>query len=261
MCFLRFFLLGGLAGAMLCCTAGAGTENGSQLPADHADMVWIEQDGGGFWMDETEVTTADFRSFVEATGYRTEADSFGWSGVFDTEQQAWVPITGANWEYPEGPSAAPASPAQPVTQVSFKDATAYARWAGKRLPNREEWMQAATQSGRYRDFPWGEEMLPDGEYRGNWWQGPFPVADEVRDGFAGIAEVRQFPAAENGLYDIAGNVWEWTSTERPATGEKIIKGGSFLCSTSYCTGFNLQQEQYTPADSGLNHLGFRCVAK
>ena len=211
-------------------------------------------------MDATEVTTAEFAAFVDAMGYVTEADSFGWSGVFSTEEQAWLPVTGANWRYPRGPDAAAAQPDEPVTQVSLRDARAYARWSGKRLPTEEEWMQAATQGGQYANFPWGEEMLPGGAYRGNWWQGPFPYADEVRDGFPGVASVKQFEPAANGLYDIAGNVWEWTATERPTTGENVIKGGSFLCSTSYCTGFNLQQKQYTAKDSGLNHLGFRCVA-
>ena len=103
-------------------------------------------------------------------------------------------------------------------------------------------------------------MVPDPDnYPGNWWQGPFPYEDGILDGFPGIAPVKSFPPAANGLYDISGNVWEWTSSQKPASGEYVIKGGSFLCSTSYCTGFNFQQRQYTPADSGLNHLGFRCV--
>ncbi len=246
--------LGALAGA----TLGCGAPESAPAPGG---MVWIpETTGGGFWMDATEVTTAEFSAFIDATGYTTEADSFGWSGVFSTVEQAWLPVTGANWRYPQGPAGAAAAPDQPVTQVSLRDAQAYARWAGKRLPTEAEWMQAATQSGRYQNYPWGEDMLPDGTYRGNWWQGPFPYTDEVRDGFPGVAAVKQFPPADNGLYDMAGNVWEWTATERAATGENVIKGGSFLCSTSYCTGFNLQQKQYTAKDSGLNHLGFRCIA-
>lgn len=260
MSIIRLFILGGVAGVVLCCGGAAISGAHPSASEAHADMVWIEQPGGGFWMDRTEVTTAQFREFVEASGYRTEADSFGWSGVFDKAQQSWTPVDGANWEYPLGPSGAAATPDQPVTQVSYRDALAYADWAGKRLPTEAEWMWAATQGGKYRDFPWGEQMLPEGQYRGNWWQGPFPVADEVRDGYPGIAAVAQFPAADNGLYDMAGNVWEWTATDRPATGESVIKGGSFLCSTSYCTGFNLQQRQYTAKDSGLNHLGFRCIA-
>ena len=263
--YLRFVLFCAVAGGMLCCGGGvkpaAGDSFGNETVADTSGMVWIGQaDGGGFYMDITEVTTGEFAEFIEATGYVTEADSFGWSGVFSKASQTWEPVTGANWAYPLGPDKPAAAPDEPVTQVSFKDARAYARWAGKRLPTEEEWMYAATQRGQYSNFPWGEEMLPDGAYRGNWWQGPFPYADEVLDGFPGVAAVAQFPAAANGLYDMAGNVWEWTASERPQTGEAVIKGGSFLCSTSYCTGFNLQQRQFTAKDSGLNHLGFRCVA-
>jgi sulfatase modifying factor 1 len=224
-------------------------------------MVWIEAAGEGFWMDETEVTTAEFAAFVEETGYVTEAEEFGWSGVFDRGELAWIPVTGADFRHPRGPEEPAARPDHPVTQVSLRDARAYAEWAGKELPSEEQWMTAATQTHDYLSFPWGEEMLPGGKYLGNWWQGPFPYRDEVADGYAGIAPVGQFPPAENGLFDISGNVWEWTSTTKSATGESVIKGGSFLCSTSYCTGFDLQQRQFTPSDSGLNHLGFRCIAR
>ena len=238
-------------------TAQPGTLPRSSAP--DSSMVWIPEGEGGFWMDATEVTTQDFRRFVEATDYRTEADSFGWSGVFNLEEQAWMPVTGANWEFPRGPQHAPAQPDEPVTQVSYRDARSYADWAGKRLPTEAEWTLAATQSGRTRDYPWGEDMLPEGKCLGNWWQGPFPYQNLGVDGYPGIAPVKSFPAASNGLFDISGNVWEWTATQRTATGEYVIKGGSFLCATNYCTGFNLQQKQYTAADSGLNHLGFRCV--
>lgn len=239
-----------------------GGESAQEQPGDPpgAGMVWVGSDQEGLWVDVTEVTTAEFRAFVTETGYRTEADSFGWSGVFNLDTLAWLPVEGANWEYPQGPGAAPAADAEPVTQVSLRDARAYARWAGKRLPTEEEWMRVATQLGRLQDYPWGEEMIPSGEYLANWWQGPFPYRNEVRDGFSGVAAVKSFPPSSTGLYDISGNVWEWTETTRPGTGEYVIKGGSFLCATNYCTGFNLQQRQFTAADSGLNHLGFRCVA-
>ena len=242
------------------CEVEHTVEEPSATAAPDSSMVWIPGEVGGFWIDATEVTTADFRRFVEATDYQTEADSFGWSGVFNLEEQTWVPVNGANWEYPQGPDQPAARPDDPVTQVSLRDARTFAAWAGKRLPTAAEWTRAATQNGRNREFPWGEEMLPDGEYLGNWWQGPFPYENLGADGYPGIAPVKSFPPAENGLYDISGNVWEWTVSQRPATGEFVIKGGSFLCATNYCTGFNLQQQQFTAADSGLNHLGFRCVA-
>ena len=217
----------------------------------------------GFYLDEREVTVADFRTFVTETGYVTEAEQFGWSGVFSTDSLAWLPVDSANWRYPLGPAAPPAAPQEPVVQVSFRDATAYAEWAGKRLPTAAEWTYAASQGGEHVRYPWGEEMVPDGEYLGNWWQGPFPFRDEVLDEYPGIAPVKQFPPTANGLYDIAGNVWEWTTTEKPGSAaqnpEMVIKGGSFLCSASYCVGFDLQAQQFTPQDSGLNHLGFRCA--
>lgn len=228
-----------------------------------AGMVFIAGNGKDvvpFFMDATEVTTAAFSKFVEATQYKTEAEDFGWSGVFSKDSLRWLPVDGATWRFPLGPDSAAAQPLQPVTQLSMRDVLAYAEWAGKRLPTETEWIWAASQAGKFAEFSWGKEMVPDPEnYPGNWWQGPFPYNDAVLDGFPGIAPVKSFPPAANGLFDMSGNVWEWTSSTKPATQEYVIKGGSFLCSTSYCTGFNLQQKQYTPADSGLNHLGFRCV--
>ncbi len=256
----KLLFLCALAGVLFFCTDPAPAPVPPATVAPRADMVWIEHPAGGYWMDQTEVTTEAFSRFIAATHYRTEADSFGWSGVFSKEQQAWLPVEGANWKHPLGPHAPPALPQDPVTQVSLRDAQTYAHWVKKRLPTEEEWMWAATQGGQFRQFPWGEEMLPGGEYLGNWWQGPFPYADEVRDGYPGIATVKQFAPSRNGLYDLSGNVWEWTATHRAGTQESIIKGGSFLCSTSYCTGFDLQQKQFTAKDSGLNHLGFRCIA-
>ncbi len=250
---------GAVAGAVFSCETGPSAPPGP--PPD--GMVWIAGEAGqpGFYLEETEVTVADFGSFVRATNYVTEAEDFGWSGVFNKDSLAWLPVEGATWKFPLGPDSLPAAADQPVVQLSMRDVTAYAEWRGREIPTAEEWQFAATQSDRYRNFPWGEEMLPGGVYRGNWWQGYFPYEDLVEDGFPGIAAVKQFPPAENGLYDIAGNVWEWTATKDAASGQYIIKGGSFLCSTSYCTGFNLQQQQLTPSDSGLNHLGFRCILR
>ncbi len=263
--FLRRFLvhlllLGAAAGAINACKKADDVALPTEVPPG---MVLIPGEKGAqpsFFMDATEVTTADFASFVEATNYQTEAEDFGWSGVFSKDSLGWLPVDGATWRYPLGPDAAAAQPDHPVTQLSLRDVKAYAAWAGKRLPTEEEWMWAASQSGQFTEFPWGKEMVPDPKkYPGNWWQGPFPYEDGVLDGFPGIAPVKSYPPAANGLYDISGNVWEWTDSKKPASGEYVIKGGSFLCSTSYCTGFNLRQRQFTPADSGLNHLGFRCV--
>jgi len=253
-----WLVLGAAAGAMVACEGAVNDLPPPELPPG---MVWIFGNGKaqkGFLMDATEVTTGAFSRFIEATGYTTEAEDFGWSGVFNRDSLAWLPVTDATWRFPLGPDSAAALPVHPVTQLSLRDVRAYADWAGKRLPTEAEWVWAASQGGQNARYPWGKEMVPAGKFPGNWWQGPFPYEDNVLDGYPGIAPVRSFPAAANGLYDISGNVWEWTATKQP-DGQSVIKGGSFLCSTSYCTGFDFQQRQLTPADSGLNHLGFRLV--
>lgn len=250
--------LGAVAGAITACEGAVAELPPQDIPAG---MVWIAGDGdqqAGFLMDANEVTTADFAKFVEATEYVTEAEDFGWSGVFNKDSLGWMPVTDATWRFPLGPDSAAAIPNHPVTQLSLRDVNAYAEWAEKRLPTEAEWVWAASQSGQNPNFPWGREMVPDGKFLGNWWQGPFPYEDSVLDGFPGIAPVKSFPPAANGLYDVSGNVWEWTATKQ-ADGQSVIKGGSFLCSTSYCTGFDFKQRQLTPADSGLNHLGFRLL--
>ena len=256
---LRWLILGVAAGALLGCTPGA--DYGPPHPAPEG-TVWIagSPEQAGFFMDATEVTVGQFRAFVDATDYVTEAEDFGWSGVFNQDSLGWLPVDSATWLYPTGPAPAASPDNFPATQVSLRDVRAYLNWTGKELPTEAEWVYAASQSGRYQNYPWGEEMTPGGEYHGNWWQGPFPYQDQVLDDFPGVAPVKSFPPAENGLYDISGNVWEWTaSTDQ--SGQQVIKGGSFLCSTSYCTGFNLRQRQLTPPDSGLNHLGFRGIIR
>lgn len=237
--------------------AGCRSE-AAPIPPD--GMVLLPANGKNnpaLFVDETEVSYAQFAAFVDATGYVTEAEEYGWSGVFALDSLAWLPIDSASWKYPEGPAQAAAGPNEPVVHISFKDATAYAKWSGKRLPTEEEWIRAASNNGKYLLFPWGETETPNGEYLGNWWQGPFPQHDEVLDGFNGRANIKSFPPTELGIYEIGGNVWEWTTTL--SNGQYVIRGGSFLCSNSYCSGFKLNQKQYTPEDSGLNHLGFRCV--
>ncbi|MDX1406978.1 MAG: SUMF1/EgtB/PvdO family nonheme iron enzyme, partial [Saprospiraceae bacterium] len=191
--------------------------------------------------DPFEVTIDSFRHFVESTGYATTADSLEWSGVFDTTQQRWIVQPGANWERPLGHKIADG--AFPVTQVSYYDACAYCAWKGGRLPTAAEW-----------DLLAGDLVLP-----GNVWEGPFPMIDLGKDGFAKrIAPVGRFAPNAYGLHDMFGNVWEWTSTMKDDS-VMIIKGGSFLCDETYCSGYYPSRYQTTPKDSGLNHLGFRCV--
>ena len=240
---------------------GQACQSSTSSPTSPAGMVLLpadeENDAPPLYVDVKEVTVADFRTFIEATDYITEAEDYGWSGVFSYDSLNWLPVDGAIWHHPMGLDTTAAAEDEPVTQVSLRDALAYAEWAGKRLPTEAEWLRAASYNGRYQEYPWGEEELPGGKYLGNWWQGYFPFDNQNLDGFPGIAPIGSYPPTELGLYDISGNVWEWTTTE--ANGQYVIRGGSFLCSNSYCSGFNLQQRQYTPADSGLNHMGFRCV--
>ncbi len=215
---------------------------------------------GGFRIDVTEVTTGAFGEFVRATGYITTADSLGWSGYFDTALPGWTVVEGANWALPDGRRKAAAD--EPVTQVSYYDACAYCRWKGGTLPTAAQWDAAV-----------GAEVLP-----GNIWQGPFPHHDEGKDGFtARVAPVGRFAPNGFGLHDMFGNVWEWTS-EMPEEAQRsgtafiagldtgltihkgrIIKGGSFLCDLELCSGFIPSRFQVAEEDSGLNHLGFRCV--
>ena len=227
-----------------------------------------------FWIDRREVTVAEFAAFVEATGYRTEAEQFGWAGVFDPRAGEWQKSDGADWRRPDGPGSA-AKPQEPVTQVSWADAVAYARWAKKRLPTEAEWEYAARGGLAAKKYAWGDELKPGGKDAGNWWQGHFPTRNTGEDGFPGRAPVGSFAPNGYGLYDMSGNVWEWVADwfgERyyeasprqdpagPAGGaERVIRGGSWMCSLNYCQGFRVAARSHSAPDSGLNNLGFRCV--
>lgn len=227
-----------------------------------------------FLMDETEVTVAEFARFVEETNYQTEAERFGWSGVFDFKTGEWQKVDGANWRHPEGKGST-ANPNEPVCQVSWNDAVEYAKWANKRLPTEAEFEFAARGGLIGKKYAWGNDLRPNGKPVANWWQGRFPDKNTVEDGFLSRAPVKSFAPNGYGLYDITGNVWEWTADwfdesyykkspknnpKGPDLGiEKSIRGGSFLCAENHCSNYRVAGRSHAAPDSGLNNLGFRCV--
>lgn len=273
----------------------------------------------GFWIDACAVTNADFAVFVEATGYQTIAERpldpaayFGadpaslvpGSAVFFTPTgrvdmrdvgSRWAYVPGANWRHPEGPESAVAGREDhPVVHVAFEDAEAYAAWVGKALPTEAEWEFAARGGLDGAPFCWGDEFTPDDRYMANTWQGIFPFIDQGLDGFVGRAPVGSFPPNGYGLYDMAGNVWEWTgdwySDRHPAAARsacciprdprgasqehsyapfgpdlhiprKVIKGGSYLCAPNYCQRYRPAARLPQAIDTGTCHIGFRCVVR
>lgn len=231
----------------------------------------------GFDIDATEVTNAQFSEFINATGYITDAqkpqEGFDVPGgaVFrlptPTNPSWWHFVEGANWQYPEGPDSPILGRSikgrehEPVVQVSIRDARAYAKWAGRRLPTEVEWEYAA-QAGADTLYVWGEERTPHGKEQANTWQGPFPVQNSNADGFERRAPVGCFKPNAFGLYDMIGNVWEWTDTAYEtgtAIPQQVIKGGSFLCSENYCRRYRASARQPHEADFTTNHIGFRTV--
>lgn len=241
-----------------------------------------------FEMDATAVTNARFESFVRDTGYVTEAERFGWSFVFWSnvpdsiaESQAlpeapwWRRIDGATWFAPHGPGTEGAClPDHPVTQVSHADALAFATWAGGKLPSEAQWEHAARGGLGDVKFPWGDEdPTDDGPYQCNIWQGQFPRTNTAADGWATTAPAQSFEPNGYGLYNMVGNVWEWTSDLyrirslkkavkdrlRSMPGYRLSKGGSFLCHRSYCYRYRIAARSGTSPDSATTHHGFRLI--
>ena len=228
-----------------------------------------------FWIAQREVTVAEFAAFAQATGYRTESEQLGWSGVFDTNQGVWSKVDGADWRHPEGPSTR-AADREPVTHVSWNDAQAYARWAGARLPTEAEWEFAARGGLTSAPYVWGREARPAGRPPANWWQGPFPERNTEEDGFLRRAPVGSFAANGYGLHDMAGNVWEWCADwfdrgyygvspkenpTGPATGtERVMRGGSWMCADNFCANYRPAARSSATPDTGLNNVGFRLAA-
>jgi formylglycine-generating enzyme required for sulfatase activity len=225
-----------------------------------------------FEIDATEVTNAQFAEFVKVTNYVTSAENV--QPGFDkpgaavstlpsaTQPNWWQFVEGADWRHPEGPeSSIKGRERDPVVQVSHIDAKAYAKWAGRRLPSEAEWEYAAS-TGADTLYPWGDELRPDGKEQANTWQGAFPIKNTEKDGYFLRAPVGCYPANDFGLYDMIGNVWEWTDTvyeEREGEQVYAIKGGSFLCAENYCRRYRAPARQPQEAGFSTNHIGFRTV--
>jgi sulfatase modifying factor 1 len=225
-------------------------------------------------MDRTPVTVAQFRAFVAETGYVTDAERFGAAGVLDKAQGAWALRKGATWRRPLGPDGPAAESDHPVTQVSWRDADAFCRAYGARLPTEMEWERAA-RLGQTPDghvFRMGDPIRRGAHFAANVWQGLFPLQDTGEDGYRSTSPVGAFGAAPSGLTDMAGNVWEWTASwyvpygargpiAGQGNGERVQRGGSFLCDPSVCDGFRATARSHSTPDTSLMHVGFRCVVE
>jgi formylglycine-generating enzyme len=249
-----------------------------------------------FSIDATSVTNADFARFIDATGYRTEAETFGFSAVFHLVVDAaeeditgrsaatpwWVAVRGADWRHPEGPRSDISERAEhPVVHISWNDAQAYCQWAGRRLPTEAEWERSSRGGLEKARYPWGDELLaPDGTWRTNIWQGTFPTLNTTEDGWLTTAPARTYAPNAFGLWQTVGNVWEWcqdvfnphayaqrAGQQQPVvdprvssgTANKVLRGGSYLCHDSYCNRYrNAARSSNTP-DSTMGNAGFRTI--
>jgi sulfatase modifying factor 1 len=272
-----------------------------------------------FWMDKTQVSNAEFQKFIAATHYVTTAEikpdweilkrqlPLGTPKPDDTKlvaaslvfvasdhpvalddiSQWWQWTPGADWRHPRGKNSdIHQLNHHPVVHVSWDDATAFCKWLGKRLPTEAEWEWAARGGLKGQRYPWGSEPIDEGKVKANTWQGQFPYRNSLRDKYYFTSPVGSFPANGYGLYDMAGNVWEWVSDwykgdyyssldkngvidpkgpaesydpNEPTMPKRVLRGGSFLCNESYCTGYRVSARMKSSADTSMEHVGFRCV--
>jgi len=288
-----------------------GNQVGMQAARDSRPIHRVYVDG--FWMDKTDVTNEEFARFVKVTGYKTVAERkpraedfpnappenlVAGAVVFTPPSHAvplndhfqwWAYVGGANWKHPEGPkSSLKGREKYPVVDIAYDDAEAYAKWARKRLPTEAEWEFAARGGLSGKPYVWGDEFRPGGKWMANTFQGNFPNKDTGEDGHVGAAAAASFPANGYGLYDMAGNVWQWTSDwyrfdyyqqlastgdvarnprgpsspfdpDEPGEQKRVMRGGSFLCTDQYCSRYMVGTRGKGEITTGTNHLGFRCV--
>ena len=229
-----------------------------------------------FVMDASPVTNRQFQLFVDATNHQTTAERQGWSSVFDLEKKQWIQQEGACWKDPQGDDSWNDELwDHPVTHVSYDDALAFCLWCGKKLPTEAQWEYVARGDRVDYRYPWGNELIPDGHWMGNFWQGWFPDKNTLADGFATTSPVRSYPANPFGLFDLGGNVWEWChdwytdsyyrlsdsdNPKGPSQGEtRVIRGGSFLSAENHEAGYSVAFRSSLPPQTTRSDVGFRCV--